>query len=329
MESSESVARSVLDLTPEAFFAYDLSLELEITDRLAAHRFEGLALGAPREVDVSHRETLPVIAVSVESGRREEEVDFKRNWFLAAVDLGSGRVLAGPAFRIPAGKRPFRARNGEPEEPPMDPAMAEARVTGCYCFDLREAVDLPWRSGVVAVTLFSYDWVSNTALVTLVGGTAPAPTAEAPSQEPPLESGLVATYGRTRQSPAVAGLGVALSSAPGPAGTGPGLQGAFRVTAGAPVRSRADSMEDRHAAAPLAAVPVTVALVRLNRNRPRLLEMQVPVSTPPPVGEGSEVEGFFTLASLTAIEPPLVGGEYQAYAIVDRHVAGPERLVLP
>lgn len=339
MVTNEQIAQEVLGLKAEAFFGYDDELDLQLTEKLSDYEFEGLAIQAPHEIDVRRHGSLPVIAASVKTGLRQWEVDFKQNCMIVAVDLNSGELHAARAFPPKPGKRQPSPKSPGPKPNAM---MAEATITGTYCFDLRKVLELPWRTGSYAVTLISYDWCSNTVVVCLKGDEPPERRTSRPIHPPlrqPRGSATLPKYEKVPQSPPLAGSGIAFAVA----STEQALQqrdcpvfGSIRLSAAAHHVVDRDSWKGDQASfdraygkpAAVAVVPATVALVGKNWKGPERYELQVPVFATTAVGAGEEIEAFFAVNLLEGLSDPLPAGDYRVYLFVGRNVAGPTKLAI-
>jgi len=300
MATSDDIAREVLALPEDRFYAYDEAMDLELTEAMAGREFQGVAIAAPSRVDPEQHDNIPVIVVSVESGKRQWEVDANRNRFLVAVDTATGKTYAGTVYPLPHGKR----RGPAEVEPEPTGLMAEARITGTACYDLRKLVRLPATHGVYAVNLIQFDWVSNTLTVEVAGPDAPAPTAAAAT--PPGPDGDFPVFERVKPSPAPPAAGLAL--APGtrtPGGPAP-VFGSFRLPDPGPPAGDPPVMR------------ITLVAAIKDSSTPLVLDLDVAGGR-----EGGSILGFFAVDVAEQLGGGLPKGGAAVYAFSGAHRAGP------
>jgi hypothetical protein len=293
MATSEEIAAKVLGLPEERYYTYDLALDLELTERLDGHDFEGLAIAGPKKVDLAKRDVVPILMASVESGLRQWEIAAEKNHVLVAVNLRTGRVHAGPAYPLPHGKRPGPVE----DEPKPEGLMAEATITGTASFDLRRIAGLPDGGASYAVTLISFDRKSNTIRVDVTG---PADSNEAPaSVDPEPGDGGLPSYRKEADSPPLPRRGVAMVF--GTAGQS-AVYASFRVEAESEILAAA------------------VAVFERNKPSARLAAVVAPATL-----DGPEATGYFALDLKERLAGFPPAGEFVAYALLGTHTSGPSR----
>jgi hypothetical protein len=145
---------STLNLPDEAFFAGTTDSKLEAA--LLDSRFVGVALRAPKGVDLGSQTKLPLLVASRFDGARDCDFPLSELGWLVGVEMASGDVRIAPAFG--SGKKQA------PEERGARPSRDELGSYGAQVtlLDARARLDLPWRPGCWAFTLIYFDWVSNT-----------------------------------------------------------------------------------------------------------------------------------------------------------------------
>jgi len=74
----------------------------------------------------------------------------------------------------------------------------------------------------------------------------------------------------------------------------------------------------------VAVVPVTLLVVALDLPIPRRFDFGVPIYGEAPVRKGDVLRGNFAVDALAGGQMRLDAGTYQAYAICDTHIQGPQ-----
>jgi hypothetical protein len=313
-ESAREKAAEVLALEDEEFLALDNARNQALQDRLAAQfrvdPFKSppgaapqtpsfVALGAPRSVPAGG--PVPVLVGSRMTGKRRWEAHWDQNACLAAVDLASGRSRTGWPF-IPGKRRPTPPPSGSGKPP--DEVNAGSVGTAVQRIDVRQSIEIPPGPARLAVTLFFYDWISNTAVVEIKGEGKPAEAA------PRSASKFLG-----KAEPGATALVVPAAAA-----------------AGAPVEIRGsiDLPADGVAVVPDADKPgarlavVTVLFAKLDDEDPARAELAVPVE----VATG-RVKAGFAFDALTALgEDRKLEGTYRVYLLAGATVAGPYPLAV-
>jgi hypothetical protein len=326
MSTPEEIAHTALTLEPGRFFAFDESDDVAITARLREHHFDGVAIAAPASIDLRAQATLPVVVARSLSGLREWDVEFDWNAALVGVRLDTGAIHAGAARAWPPSKRP--PSEPEPKGPAPDETNATARSRGAERLDARRSLEIPWEPGPVALTLFYWDWASNTVTTELHSPDTAKPT---PPPAPPtaVRAGLLG-FGRRPESPVAPEPGLVIEASPiEEERGGVAIHGSFRMPARASQVVDLAAVRDRAAYGdPPAAAIVEVGLVVMGRDRrePLLIPLRVPIAPGSTVAAGEPIEGFFALElrsdDLASLRDAT---EYCLYAVADRFVSAPTR----
>lgn len=304
VSTSDQIADDILRLDDASFHGFGARQSSAIAARLADLRFEGLAIQAPAELDLARWTSLPVVVASGRTGLRAWEVDFDRNAILVAVNLKSGAILAGPAHPSPEAP----SFHDDPPRPRPTRVNATSRSYGAYGFDLRRALDLPWKPGAYAVTLISHDWVSNTVVTRLAARDEPAPAPWLPARAGEAE-GIEFTLPSSEASPA----------APYPVRAAVRLPLAPRSIVTAP---------PEHAPGLRALVPATLAVLAMDWQRPSRVDVAIPILGAAPMAPGQIAEGSVTIDLRDRLGAPLSAGSHLLYFIAGRHIVGPKRIAI-
>lgn len=307
----------------------------------------GFTLGAPGEVELDQRQTLPVVGYYKGSIADDRALRLERTTVLVAVRLESNEVYVDRAFDLR--DRPPVEHKGPPPK---------GNKTAFFSLDARRLRGLPWRDGTLRLALLSYDQLSEVREVRLVSevGRDPAVRAWAESQrgptypapvQPPLGRSVLPSYVKDPQSPAP-------PEAPGIAlvheRVGVLASDKLYVVRGSfalPVTER-DLVKPRPQVTPApgqtedeavaatgwrevgvktaaAVVPLTLVVAASNHAEAWVVSLRVPVRGS--LTAGATATGNFAI-DLRALCHNLGVGRYCLYAFSDRAVAGPSPFAL-
>lgn len=188
-------------------------------------------------------------------------------------------------------------------------------MTAVQRLDLKALYGIPWQAGQYAIRAINYDWLSNTARVTLLGP---------PAQVPPATPHRAATRGDTSaptrlpnffQSkysppPPDSGITLRIPARPMPRG------GQLPVFGSAKVAARAD------------VVRASVILVRANVQNPIVLDLEIPVFPEDRTHPDGPAQLFFAYDLNAVASAPLPPATYQVYMVAGAYTAGPYPLTI-
>jgi len=335
--TSEQIAQEVLDLKPEAFYHLDHQRKNALTDALGKYEFQGVAIRGPAHIDLRERETLPIVALVSSTIRREREYGFRPNCVVVAVHLESGKAFVGSGFRPSPSKRPSTTRQPRGSKP--GETIGASRSRGVYVLDLRQLLHLTKIPGSYAVTLFSYDWRSNTTVVRVTSDEELASPGSRPSELRMRGASPAAfrSYGRGPRSPIVEGCGLGIAL------------GRDRVSRAIPkwplygtVRLKVDAQHlvnpsvgvnpsessDVRGRRVRSIVPVTLLVVGKDRKLQRIVSLAVPVFSKGALQPGDVVEAFFEINLGVILGEHLPSGTLCIYGISDRYVSSLKKLLV-
>jgi hypothetical protein len=348
MNSREQIASTFLKLNHEQFFDHDESLLRGIKSRLLDTELMGLAINSPKVIMTDAATELPVVMATCKTGLRGWEVRQKQNCVLFGIDKNSGFIRFGKVFedvkaKISRGKPPPKEVRQKP-----DASSLPDIVAGAYRFDAKEVLDLPWESGKYALSLISYDWVSNTIEVELKSkepkkplvitakkvGPAPSPGAGAKEKRffGLLEQDVQVFPSYMRNSktpppPAGAGLSVRIED-PKKAEGRLLAYGIFVVNAKShylPEMRTSHQYTGGRVQNVAAVVPMTFVVVGLDWPVPKCFDWAIPVYSDKKIQPGQPIHGYFAIDVLSGTEVKLANGNYAAYIIMDGVVYGPAK----
>ena len=274
----------------------------------------GLALRAPSAADVRHESRLPILAAFAQSGAREREVVAGDTAIVVVTALeGTGQWIV-PLFPPP----PLKIPDPDHQRPaPAAPAdQSTIASTAVQRLDLKEHDAISWQAGHYAIRVLYWDWVSNTARVTLSG----PPVQRAAALLPHVASRgdvnaptVFPNFFKTKYSPEApaAGLALRLPNRPIPHGKPLPVFGSASVPAGA-----ADVL------------PASILLVRKNVLSPIVLDLDIPIFPEDRRPAGEMMSLYFAYDLNAVASAPLPSAEYQAYVIAGEHTAGPYPLTI-
>lgn len=319
----------------------------QVYARLGRFDYEGIAVHAPRAVNLDQQAELPLVLASRETAARSRRVVLGDSCFVAVTQLETGQFWTGPCFAPPPEKVPMWTEPGA-AAPPSTEGLGEAAATHVVeRIELRERLGLELQTGHYAITVFAYDWRSNTSLVKVTGGDA-APPRRWPAQEALAvlqsyqregPSGAVfPDFRRSPYSPPLQGTGVSVNvprSWSVDAGELP-LHAAFMMAMPEswlvePLSQ--DALGDLspeestlYTDLPQALVPMVVLLTRREVPSPIRLELKVPVAAPAAIKAGETGEGWLSVDLATAFAAPPEPGVYGVYVLAGPYVGGPQPL---
>lgn len=348
----------VLGVTDEDFFT-DPFLDREgALDRLEARDEIGVVLDAPTAVRIDLRDDVPLAGARRELLSSSVGAGFRQRAALVGLRADSNEVWAASLFA----QKDLAPEPDEAPEEPDDPTQRTAAIepfldavmTDFFAASLRERLPaLPWRAGVVRVTVLLDDDRSNTVEVTLDDGgdRDPAvaeyvarhrsvgyPRAASPKPSPraPLPSFVTVAGSPTPR--AIRGIAldlparVSLSAEPSCV-----LRASFRLPCLAREVARPrDPRDDRFAALTgagwtdvgdrdaTAVIALTLVVTLDDGDPPSVLRLDVPVYEP--ASAGASVRGFVALDLFEHPEMPRRPGRYRLWALSGEVLVGP-RLV--
>ena len=152
-----------LGLSQEEFWSDPYRTRDEVVARLMDGQHLGYFVDAPPQVNVEHRDTIPVVGVRHLSIAEGRAVDFRRCGLAVAVHVERGEVCVGRAF---AWKNPTKPR-AAPKPGRATPAGSAADL---FKVDLKQQLpDLNWSGGTVLTNLLILERSSNRVTIHLEG----------------------------------------------------------------------------------------------------------------------------------------------------------------
>jgi hypothetical protein len=341
-QQNNDLPAAIPEVPERSYFNFGNDVQLRLMSELSKTSFKGIAIRAPRGIQLDDHSELPVILFSRSTGLRDWEVSFERNSTIVAVDLLSGRIFQGHAFASPK-KRDFANADLSMEGSRPDKTEAESISTGAEKLDVKVLLSLPWHPTRYAITVITHDWVSNTVIVELTSqsGRARRPlgyfsferAVELNEMEKASsQRNILPRFSRMPQSPALKAPGVALSVLS--QGGGPAVLSIYgAVKTAVPLSAIVEfptlsGVGDREPARP--AVVLTGALLIIQKDitqRPRI-DVQIPVNTKQALEEGDLVEGFFGLNLSESLPRSSKLGAGFVYFFLGEHFAGPYEIYL-
>lgn len=271
-----------------------------------------IAIGAPPRLDVTQRTTLPVLIGARYSGLREWESSYDQNTWIVTVDLDSGHVTHGQPFI--QGKREMQtipSMNG----PRPDAIDSASTLSSVRPIQLRDFCAIPWQPSRLAVTVFYWDWISNTLHLELAGGPPPA------RPLPPTDPTPFLTVSRTIAPPGLAERGIAISVPPAVGAQADVLiRGAFNLPAASvPLRQSPDG------------APLLMASMLFMQKDSRALgriDLALPAGLIGPPGPSQMAQTAFAFDARERLWEQHMAGAYQTFFVIGSHVSGPYPLTV-
>ncbi len=334
----------LVQLKDQDFFNLDRDANDVVSHQLLMMKdFEGIVLGAPRKVDLGRHAQLPVLWLMRATQLRNWQVVLKRNATVVITDLLHGTTALYYAFG--GGKRyDFRSIRASQSKAPPTGRHAESAGATPHMLDIRKITNLPWQPGRYAISIISYDWLTNTVVVEL----------EAESKKPQTPSRMPADQARTlvaklhkassdgkkppqnfeanSLTPTICKPGISLSVPEKPISYGKGfqIQGAGKVALypGAIVeKGLSTGKEATGIQTPDAVIRCRIVLIELDRTtEPRNFEVLIPIHAKDSLTPGALTAFSFTLDVEAHLKYSLPAADYLVYAVVAEHITGPRKV---
>ena len=332
MNPSAEIAQSLLNISVAAFFSADPTALSTIEWKLSSREFRGLAINALSEINVTQRDSLPLLLASQFTALRDWEKPLADNLALVMFDHGTAEVTVAKPFEDSDGKHlaPEQAED-KPKKPIGDAATGVA--TAVSCVDIRKLFSLDWRVRRVSLVAVSFDVMSNETDVSLMGG------AELPLTACRQITPVTRADGTGLPSFDPAAVGVK----PVPDGVAFNV-GVEQTPANIVVRgSLATIAQTRHLAsanvAPhsvsakslkvVAVVPVTLLFAGKNWRVPWSFDWGIPVYAEAASPVGSRLSAAFAIPLPKEKMSLLASGEYVAYIMLEGRLFGPQKFTIP
>ena len=340
----ESVLKVLSAVTDEALLQSDYEQISDWTySNLDPIEYEGIAIRVPSLVRAAKVGRFPAMVVVHEEEPRLSELPLGDNCFIVAHDLVRGVSLETPCFLSPAEKIPLPPSMIK-IPPPLPGAAPETSKTVVEFVDLRQSLGIGNKGGRYAVTAFSYNWVSNTAVTEVSDPKterqrvhiqdAIAVMAIFSGSRTPSEERLP-DYRKSPSSPSLSGLGAALA-----------VQGMYTQQSGRlPVHGAfsveildewlvepltPDALGDLkpgddtvYTRLPLAIVPALIVIARKGVPTPIMLDFKVPIMTDSGLKARDVIHGFFSVDLAAALPQTLPVGQHAVYLSIGPYVDGP------
>jgi hypothetical protein len=317
--NAESI-RQVLDFSDQQFFSPDPEAIATREARLLELDSEGIALGAPTQVDTRHLNRLPLMLAVRFDGRRSSEFPVAANTVIVAADPDGGRVELAPVLKQPASvHHPAEQRSRAASSTGL-----AARAAKIMPIDAESLLQLPWSAGRWSFTVLYYDWASNAVTIELTGrsGTPNPAAATIPkSLTPPArctaDVDALPCYRKTADGLVPPELGLVFTTTYQRRAQKNQLllRGSFALKPPAQVHPESDAESPTR-------VPITLLLLGANADRWRL-DFGVPANIHGS-GAAARAVGYLALDVLELPEkPPLEQSRYAAYLVAGGHVYGP------
>ena len=207
-------AAKLLQLTDEGYLSVTEDQLLDLQDALSelveSEEEDGgavgplVALGAPRHLNLSSQESVPVLLGSFQTGLRAWQVNFDPNTHLFVHNHATGELIhSQPLINMRRGIQPRPSGAGEPP----DELNATSTSSGVVRIDLQEKMSGRLHPGRNSITAVVYDIRSNTVDIQLDGGEQNEPATPALSDFVSYELDHSATVKTEVRVPATASAG--------------------------------------------------------------------------------------------------------------------------
>lgn len=331
MADSEKIKATILNLGKNEFFNTDSTLLNHRKSNLLNSDYSGIAVNTPEQISTSHRDTLPLFMAIRYSGERGWNIPVKKNCVVIGTNLLNGKVIFSKAF-IEKKKVRIKRDRGKSGPIPLGLARKAALLT---VLNPRELLELEWHTSIWRLGVLYYDWPSNTVDVELLGDQKVifAPKATIFPKSDPDGNDAFPLYLPSDKTP---GLPKNIDTAFNCEFSRKDQQqhliihGSFKLKARhfhIPDKKIVHTLSDKKQRMVQAVVPVTLAVLKLNWNRPRRIDWAIPVYGDP-ILPGMISHGIFAIDALSNGRP-LESGKYICYLVIDGRIFGPKEFEVP
>ncbi|WDP92882.1 MAG: hypothetical protein HUN04_25430 [Desulfobacter sp.] len=329
MVSIEDIVKEILKFNESEFFDADQAVHDSRESRLLDVDYTGMAVNAPGKIDTRIRGKIPLVMAVRLSGDRDWEMRLGANCQVVGTNMANGAVCFAEAFIQDEQERSPEPEKTEESRGPKPPGLALA-LAQLREIDAKERLNIPWEPGNWTFGLIYYDWASNTVPVELTGeGPAQYMPTRPIFPDPFLEGGGEAPcYLPIDKTPRPPAYGVSFTYEQS---SDPGypffyVYGSFRFALRVFHLPDDQVTHDYQGAGPqnvAAVVPVTMAVLGVDWDKPLTFEWGVPVYGNP-MDLGTVFQGYFSIdADEKGKIRELPPGDYVFYIIADGGIYGP------
>lgn len=153
-------APQILKLTQDEYFSDDPSVLRKRERPLLLSNFNGIAVSAPKRVDIDRRDCLPLVLARRCNGERDWDVPLQQNCFVVGTDMHDGAVHLARAFATDRERASRRAhQEGGPRTRPNNLPVSSVAI---HRFDAAELLSIQWQPGTWWLGAINYDWKART-----------------------------------------------------------------------------------------------------------------------------------------------------------------------
>ncbi len=332
MLSTNDIITNILNLDEDEFFSADQSVLSPREEQLLDQEYLGVAVNAPRKIEIGSRDKLPLIMAVQFSGDRDWDMPLRDNCVLVGTNLRDGTVRFAKAF---VSEKELRSRSSLEKEPkgpkPSGLALDAAQLSE---LDVKGRLHIKWETGIWALGVIYYDWPSNTVVVELWGDEKPTPSpAMSVSPEPdPRGAAFLPCFLPTAKTPKSPESGLTFTGEFKVEDEKQQLNifGSFAVRIRdfhLPAQKLVHQFHDGRQQNVAAVVPVTLAVLGLDWAVPIQFDWAVPVYGEP-LAVGMPASGCFAINAFASGHntQTLSPGKYVCYLIMDGRIFGPKTL---
>ncbi|MBD3422446.1 MAG: hypothetical protein GF398_20215 [Chitinivibrionales bacterium] len=319
MANTTKVLQAV-SITDEKFFTVSEEQLEKYEDALFdLERFDTILIKAPARVDIAQKSSFPILYISQSDDYREWHVQEYRNLLVSAYNTSTGKLIARTARKDE--KQTIYPPKDERSGPPPDDISTTSYGTGCEIINIKNSLDIPWQPSRYRITLICFDWVSNTADVTLHDGSAqPETNLILPGEtDMTIDAILSPSQGAER--------GEITFSVPEKLDTNPKkftVQGKFSI----PVTS-GNIVEINNAKSILIPAWLMVVGKNIDQGSATLAKWYITADMPEKLNTATIAEGIFkfSMSEILPIvsEAPFAPNDYCCYVVINGHLSGPQK----
>ena len=333
MVSTNNIAANILNFDEDEFFNAEHSVLDSREEQLLDQDYLGVAINAPREIEIGSHDKLPLIMAAQFSGDRGWDMPLRDNCLLVGTNLRDGTVQFAKAF---VSKKELQSRGRREKAAGKGPRPPGLALTAAQLseLDAKDRLRIKWETGLWSLGLIYYDWPSNTVVVELWGDEEITPSPAMPvSPEPDLRGAdFLPCFLPTIKTPKPPESGLTFIGEFKVEDEKQQLNifGSFSVRVREfhlPARKLVHQFHDGIQRNVAAVIPVTLVVLGLGWDAPLQFDWAVPVYGEP-LAAGMQASGCFAIDAFASAHnrQALSPGTYVCYLIMDGRIFGPKTL---
>lgn len=317
-----------------------------VYQQLSSIEYHGIAVHLPRVIP-EEKTIFPMIITEKEPTERSNEIVLGDNCTLVLQALTTGQHWLLPCFEKPKAKIPLPNKIKLTDLPPLEDAGVVLASHVVNRLELASLLNTELQPGLYSVTVFSYDWYSNTSITQRMGSITTTPVERQKVLDVLSQYNLGGTLSdkfpdclkSSRHAELTSSaIVVSNSSFVDSDDDQMPIYGSFKIAGISSWQAEAISSEaigdqdlsqdNIYQNYPIAIVPVKLLLTKIGVLIPTIFSLEVPVFEQAQGVKGKILEGYFSVNLLDYLDQGLETGTYQLYVLVGNLVSSPQTITI-